>query len=217
MQRHLAIVILLALAASTSVAQEARRPSSDASARLQQQVQQLASGRSALQAENAGLKEQVTKLEKDAKALVSEKESLTRRAGTAEGKVNRAEAGQKSASSRLDGTETRLAEVVAKYRELAEQLRKVEAERNDLARQAAADGQGLKVCAQKNVQLAGIANEALDRYERKGCFGALAQAEPFTGLKRIEVQNAVEEYRQQVDGLRVPAVSAPDSAVNNDK
>ena len=93
-------------------------------------------------------------------------------------------------------------------KELAEQLRKVETERNELARQAAADGQGLKVCAQKNVQLAGIANEALDRYEKKGCFGALAQAEPFTGLKRIEVENAVEEYRQKVDSLQVPAADA---------
>jgi predicted site-specific integrase-resolvase len=64
------------------------------------------------------------------------------------------------------------------------------------------------VCAQKNVQLAGIATEALDRYEKKGCFGALAQAEPFTGLKRAEVENAVEEYRQRIDALQVPAADA---------
>jgi hypothetical protein len=54
------------------------------------------------------------------------------------------------------------------------------------------------------VQLADIANEALDRYEKKGCFGAIAQAEPFTGLKRVEVENAVEGYRQQIDGLALP-------------
>lgn len=197
--------VLVALASTASTAQEARRSSGDASARLQQQVQQLASERTALQSENARLKEQLAKLEKDAKAFATEKESLSRRAGTAESKVTRAEAGSKSASSRLEATESRLNEIVGKYKELAEQLRKVETERNDLARQAAADGQGFKVCAQKNVQLAGIANEALDRYEKKGCFGALAQAEPFTGLKRIEVENAVEEYRQKIDGLQVPS------------
>jgi chromosome segregation ATPase len=202
------MLAVLAIFAVTATAQEARRAGSDSTARMQQQMQQLGSEITALQAENAKLKQQVARLEKDAKAFATEKEALSRRAGAAESKVSRAEAGEQSAASRLEGTETRLNEVVAKYKELAEQLRKVETERNELARQAAADGQGLKVCAQKNVQLAGIANEALDRYEKKGCFGALAQAEPFTGLKRVEVQNAVEEYRQKIDALQMPAADA---------
>jgi chromosome segregation ATPase len=196
--------MMLGFLATAVPAQEARRAGSDANARMQQQLQQLGSERTALQTENAELKAQVAKLEKDAKALATEKEALARRAGTAESKVSRAESGQQSVASRLDSTESRLGEVVAKYKEMAEQLRKLETERNELARQAARDGQSLKVCAQRNVQLAGVANEALDRYEKKGCFGALAQAEPFTGLKRVEVENAVEAYRQEVDSLAVP-------------
>ena len=209
MSTRSALLILLPLVAMTATAQEARRAGSDATARLQQQMQQLAGERTALQAENAKLKEQVSKLEKDAKALSTEKDSLSRRAGVAENKVSRAEAGQQSVNSRLGSTEARLNEVVGKYKELAEQLRKVEAERSALAQQAASDAQGLKGCAQKNVQLAGVANEALDRYEKKGCFGALAQAEPFTRLKRVEVENAVEDYRQQVESLKVPAAASP--------
>lgn len=208
---RLTVVSTLVLVASASMAQEARRPAADASARLQQQVQQLASERTALQSENARLKEQVASLEKKGKALAAEKESLTRRAGTAESRVSRAEAGERSVGTRLEAAEARLNEVVGKYRELAEQLRKVESERSELARQAAADSQSLKVCAQKNVQLADVALEALDRYERKGCFGALAQAEPFTGLKRAEVENAAEAYRQQIDSLQVPAVGVLES------
>jgi chromosome segregation ATPase len=199
------LLMLWSLLAFTATAQEARRAGSEATARLQQQLQQLAGERTALQAENAKLKEQVSKLEKDAKALATEKDSLSRRAGAAESKVSRAEAGQQSVSSRLGSTETRLNEVVGKYKELAEQLRKLEGERGELTRQVAQDKQGLKVCAERNVQLAGVANEALDRYEKKGCFGALAQSEPFLGLKRVEVENAVEAYRQQVESLQAPA------------
>jgi chromosome segregation ATPase len=208
MRARASLLIIMTLLATMAVAQEARRAGSDASARMQQQLQQLASERTGLQAENAQLKAQVAKLDRDAKAFTTEKEALTRRAGVAESKVNRAESSQQSASSRLESTESRLNEVVGKYKELAEQLRKIESERNDLARQAAQDGQNLKVCAERNVQLAGIANEALDRYQKKGCFGALAQAEPFTGLKRIEVENAVDDYRQQIDSLKVPAAPA---------
>ncbi len=209
MGARFALLMLLSFLALAASAQEARRAGGDSMARLQQQMQQLAGERTALQAENAKLKEQVSKLEKDAKALGTEKDALSRRAGVAESKVSRAEAGQQSVSSRLESAETRLNEVVGKYKELAEQLRKVEAERSALAQQAASDAQGLKGCAQKNVQLAGVANEALDRYEKKGCFGALAQAEPFTRLKRVEVENAVEEYRQQVESLKVPAAASP--------
>ncbi len=209
MGARFALLMVLSLLALAASAQEARRPGGDATARLQQQMQQLAGERAALQAENAKLKEQVSKLEKDAKALRTEKDALSRRAGAAESKVSRAEAGQQSVSSRLESSETRLNEVVGKYKELAEQLRQVEAERSALAQQAAGDAQGLKGCAQKNVQLAGVANEALDRYEKKGCFGALAQAEPFTRLKRVEVENAVEDYREQVESLKVPAAASP--------
>jgi chromosome segregation ATPase len=209
MRVRASVLVLMALLSATTAAQEARRAGSDATARLQQQLQQLAGERTALQSENARLKAQIATLEKDAKAFATEKESLTRRAGTAESKVSRAEAGQQSASSRLEATESRLNEVIGKYKELAEQLRTVETERSALARQATADSQGLKGCAQKNVQLAGIANEALDRYQKKGCFGALAQVEPFTGLKRIEVENAVDEYRQQIDSLKLPAAVVP--------
>ncbi len=203
------ILLILSLLATTAFAQEARRAGSDASARLQQQLQQLGSERTALQTENAQLKAQVAKLDKDAKAFSTEKDALTRRAGAAESKVSRAESGQQSVSSRLESTESRLNEVVGKYKELAEQLRVLELERNNLARQVAQDGQNLEVCAKRNVQLADVANEALDRYQNKGCFGALAQAEPFTGLKRAEVENAVEDYRQQIDTLKVPAAATP--------
>lgn len=206
MHRYASLGILL-LVATMASAQEARRPAGGdaAASRLQAQVQQLGSEKMALEAENNRLKAQVATMEKDAKSLVTEKEALTRRAGTAESKVSRAESGQQSVSARLESTESRLTEVVGKYKELAEQLRKVETERNELAQQVAGNSQSLKVCAQRNIQLADVANEALDRYEKKGCFGALAQSEPFTGLKRIEVENAVEGYRDQIDSLKLPA------------
>lgn len=200
------VVILIATASGSANGQEARRPASDsASTMLQAQIQQLGSERAALQAENARLKEQLEKLEKASTAVAGEKEALARRAGSAESRVSRAEAGQQSTKARMEATEGRLSEVVAKYKELAEQLRTVETERNQFAQDSRRDAQSLQACAQKNVEMAGIANEALTRYEKKGCFGALAQAEPFTGIKRAQIENAVEEYRLRIDRAAIPA------------
>lgn len=205
--RSFIILLVGTLAVGTALAQEARRPApggNDAAlGRLQAQMQQLASENASLKAENGRLQEQVGRLEKDARTLSSEKESLTRRAGTAESRVGRAEAERQNSSTRLTATEDRLSEVVTKYKELVEQLRQLETERNQLAAEANRDSQALRSCAQKNIALAGIANEALDRYQEKGCFGALAQSEPFTGLKRVEIENAVDESRQQIEALKV--------------
>jgi chromosome segregation ATPase len=191
----------------TASAQEARR-SGDATARLQQAVMQLQNEKAQLAADNQKLKEQVARLEKEAGDLRAERGRLEARAGTAEAKAARADTG---AAARLETTEARLAEVVGKYRELAETLRGVEEERASLRQEVARTSAGLKSCATNNVALAGIASEALTRYEKKGCFGALAQAEPFTGIQRARIENAVADSRQQVEALRVPEAGREES------
>ncbi len=207
MYARIALLLLLAVQPAVLSAQEVRRSGGDATARLQQQLQQLAGERTALQTENARLKTELEQQKSGSGALAAEKDAMARRIRDAESKASRAEASQQSARSKADSTQTRLNELIAKYRELAEQMRATEAERDQYLAQASASAQQLQSCAQNNLKLADIANEALDRYAKKGCFGALAQAEPFTGLKRAEVENAVEAYRQGVDSLRVPAAT----------
>ncbi|MBL8226207.1 MAG: hypothetical protein JNM50_12860 [Chromatiales bacterium] len=199
--------VLALLALPGAGAQQARR-SGDATARLQQAVMQLQNEKAQAVAENQKLKEQLARLEKEAADLRAERGRLEARASTAEAKSARADAG---AATRLEATEARLAEVVGRYRELAEALRGVEEERASLRQEVARTTAGLKSCATNNVALAGIASEALTRYEKKGCFGALAQTEPFTGIQRARIQNAVADSRQQVEALRVPAVDKEES------
>lgn len=193
--------VLAVLALPGAGAQEARR-SGDATARLQQAVMQLQNEKAQVAAENQKLKEQLVRLEKEAADLRAAGGRLEARASTAEARAARSEAGT---TARLEAAEARLAEVAAKYRELAETLRGVEEERAFLRQEVARTGASLKSCATSNVALAGIASEALTRYEKKGCFGALAQSEPFTGIQRARIENAVADSRQQVEALRVPA------------
>jgi chromosome segregation ATPase len=206
----LAVAALATLVAAHASAQEARR-SGDASARLQQAVMQLQNEKAQLAAENQRLKADVERLQAEADRLDKERGSLERRASAAETKASRLEAGGGAAGERLRSTEARLNEVVGKYRELAETLRQVEQERATLRQQAARDAAALASCSTNNVELAGIADEALTRYVKKGCFGALAQAEPFTGIQRARIENAVAESRARIATLSVPpAAPEPD-------
>jgi chromosome segregation ATPase len=196
-------LLLLGLLTSQAVtAQEARR-SGDATARMQQALMQLQNEKTQLSAENQRLKADLDKAQAELDQLAKERGSLERRASTAELKASRLEQGGGAAGQRLQATEARLNEVVGKYRELAETLRQVEQERSELRQQSARDTAALNACSTSNVELADIADEALTRYQKKGCFGAMAQAEPFTGIARARVENAVTEARERVATLRL--------------
>jgi chromosome segregation ATPase len=189
---------------SAVLAQAVRRDEGGGASRLQAAVQQLAAERETLAAENLKLKEKVSALEEELKTLKTEQESLASRATRAEAQLNRSEASQQNLNSTLEATRGRLDEVVAKYRELAETLRTTETKRNRLQSDLTAGRRELESCQTANVELAGIAEQALVRYEKKGCFGALAQAEPFTGLSRTRIENLVEGYRARIAETTIP-------------
>jgi hypothetical protein len=135
-------------------------------------------------------------------------DGLAGRASRAEGEVQRAEAGRRSVDSSLDAARQRLEEVVAKYRELAESARGIEGDRNRATAELAASRRSLDACQAANVDLAGIAEEALKRYEQKGVFAALAQKDPVTGIERARIGNLVDGYRSEIEAKRVPVSGA---------
>ena len=57
----------------------------------------------------------------------------------------------------------------------------------------------LALCEDKNRKLYQLGRELMVLYERKGVDGVLAQREPFTGLRQVEVENLMEEYRDKLD------------------
>jgi chaperonin cofactor prefoldin len=54
-----------------------------------------------------------------------------------------------------------------------------------------------------NARLCVIAGELLDRYENKSVIGSLMEKEPFTQIKRVELEKLTEEYRERIEQLQV--------------
>ena len=46
--------------------------------------------------------------------------------------------------------------------------------------------------------------ELIDRYENKSFLTSALQAEPFTGLKRAQIEKMAEEERERFDKERLP-------------
>jgi chromosome segregation ATPase len=180
-------------------------------AQAMQQMQQLAAERTALQAENARLKQELEAVTKRADSASTQEEALKRRAQNAESASSRLAASNAASTASEARIQAQLDEVVAKFRETALTLKTVESERNSLRTEASASAGKLTTCREHNAALLTINEEILIRLENMGFWSKVAADEPFTRLKRIQLENLAAEYRVQARDLAEPAVVPAES------
>jgi chromosome segregation ATPase len=119
---------------------------------------------------------------KERAALQKDKETLTARATDTEGKLKTALAELAHARDALAATEKELAAV-----------RQV----------AAQQSRSIRICEDKNIKLYGVATDVMAKYRDQGFWDAVKRKEPFTGLRQVEVENLLEEFRDRADEARV--------------
>lgn len=205
-------ICLLALSALPSPAHaQVERSGGAGNAQLTQQLQQLASERTQLQGDNTRLKQELAAMRKELDALKGAHSADERRLRAFEGAALRAgadrDSSQRELELELEQARERMQELVAKFRETAGSLRDVESEKAALTGTLTRREAELKSCAEHNLKLFDINNEILARLEDRGFWSAVSSAEPFTRLKRVELDNLTEEYRGKAEDhlLQQPA------------
>lgn len=102
-------------------------------------------------------------------------------------------------------------------REIQENLDKTLAEKQVAEASATERGRQLEQCTIKNTKLYELNGELLQRYANKGVMDAMARREPFTGLKRVEMENLLQDFQSKLDeqrvstqqGVRAPGEASP--------
>jgi len=61
-----------------------------------------------------------------------------------------------------------------------------------------------KRCVEHNARFAQLSEELVKQYENKGLLGTLGQIEPFTQLKKVELEKMCQEYRDKIDDDTLP-------------
>jgi chromosome segregation ATPase len=207
------LVAMLAIFASTiSNAETARRDGGGDNAallRAQGQVREMAAQRDALTAEVEKLKEEMKKKldEKDAKIA-----ALNKRLDVAQASADKSESAadktrevNQAMRDRILDAQDKMQKLVAKYKELVAALRVIEDERTTLQQTVARKNAELDSCSKDNVSLYQTSLELIDRYESKGVWDAMLEREPVTQLKRVELENVVQDYRTRVNAAKVDA------------
>jgi chromosome segregation ATPase len=203
----------LLLIAGLATAQTQRAGGGNAMA---QQYQELAKERTQLKAQIAKLEAERDEMQKQLKAASAERDGLKAKVGAAQASAASDKAHSESTEAALAENRRKLEELVGRFRELAKTLRDTEAERIQLAGDLGIRRRELEVCVDHNHKLVGLSHEVLDRYEHVGLFESLARAEPFTRIKRTEVENLSDEYRDRVDAEKTAAPAAGPPAPHGD-
>lgn len=200
------LAILWGVATSLAVVPcfAADKSAKDPAKKLQQQLR-LA------EQEKARLAQQVAAADgrsKELEAKVSEAQSkadvasgrigrLSREVDALKGEVAASKAEQSSLTARLAEMEGNLAAARAAH----------EVEKRRLESLLVAQKSAFQGCSERNSRMYRLGNELLDRYEEKGCFSSLLQGEPFTGLKRAQIEKMVEEEREKLDENKLLSVT----------
>ncbi|MBL8415616.1 MAG: hypothetical protein JNM42_14345 [Propionivibrio sp.] len=183
------LLLMSALAVSPALAADKKAdPNKEQVRRMQQAQRKLEQEKAQLAAQKAAVESELDEEKKRA-------ESEALRASALKRDVN----GLRSAR---DAVAAKLAETEAELRKTQEAQRAAEAEGKRLQSALSAERQQHATCVERGNELRKVSGEVLELYEKKTCLDSALQSEPFTGLKRVEIENAVEDLRDKLDGLR---------------
>lgn len=207
-------ILIFAVAATLAVPAWAANESRERQMlrRLQQQVQQTDQARMQAEQERATALADKESAERELEKL----KDRTRQLAGERSARNRAEQDLKAAKTEVEALKTRLAETEAKLadsqsqqRATAQTLAQTESAKKRTEGELAGKAQDLQVCRTHNGRLYGLGREMMQKYRDKSCQDALAQAEPFTGLKKVEVENLLETWRDQLDREKLGSFDTP--------
>ncbi len=200
--------VTLAVCATDIGHAQTARSGSGPSAQLLQQMQQLASERTSLQAENAKLKKDLEDAHKERDSVKNAQQALDRRAKSSEVSLRDSVSQRAAVDKENAQLKEKMQQLLDKFKETIATLRQVETEATTAKQTLASHDQQMKVCVEHNLALYNLNQEVLNRLEHQSAFTRVAQLEPFTRIKRTQLENLVDEYKTRAEEQRL----APDSA-----
>lgn len=194
--------LLLCMAGTATHAEASDKRASrerEALRRVQQQMSQMQGDMAALEQEKAKLSADLDKAAASSKAEEGKAARLQRELGASKRQLLSVTQELTLTKEALATTTQHLTETKASLDETSRTLQQAEVEKRDLQTLKARNARDMAACEHKNIALYALGRSLMDRFEHKTCGETLAEKEPFTGLKKVETENLLEEYRDKLD------------------
>jgi chromosome segregation ATPase len=205
------LLVMMALATSPSWAANDSREK-QMLRRMQQQVLQIEQARAQAEQEKAAALADKETAERELEKFGATKRQLAgERAARRrmEAELEAVQTENDALKTRLADTEKQLADSVALQRSTAQTLAQTESAKKQTEGELSGKVRDLQSCQTHNGSLYTLGREMMQKYRDKSCQDALAQAEPFTGLKKVEVENLLEIWRDRLDREKLGANGKP--------
>lgn len=178
--------------------------------RARQQIQQLSQEKAALEAKLGGF-------EQEKAALAAEKEKLASQIRDAEarasgegrkrtqlqGTLDAVSKEKQSLLEQKNGLEKRLAEMTARQSETARELAAMKTQKQQADAIAESRSRQVASCEDKNMKLYQHGRDLIEQCRDRSKTDAVLRLEPFTGIKRVEIENLLESYRDKLDAQKL--------------
>lgn len=165
----------------------------EAFARAQYMIRQMNAELTQLKSTNQTLLAEKTSQEKELAALQKKYDKL----------ADKADENKKAMKGRVVEIKQQYKDEVEAHVETRRLLAEKIQEKNDLLKIATGQTQTIDLCVANNKKLYEIDQELLTVYENKGVWDSVTQAEPFSRLSQVKIENLVDDYQYRLDDLRV--------------
>ena len=182
---------------------QVERSGGTANTQLYQDYQQAVAERARLKADSDKLKGELDRVKQQVATLKQQLAAAQAGAATSQATANAAENSRATTAKNLETLRGDAQQLVERFRQTIATLKGVELDRSQLQHDLAQSRAEFDRCALANYDLYQVDNEVLGRYAHQGAFTYMARAEPFTRIERTRIDNAVLEYRQRAQALRV--------------
>jgi chromosome segregation ATPase len=206
------IAFSIAILALSSAGAQTQRSGGGETQKIMQQYQQVAAEKTALQTQQAQTIKDIEAARAEIASLKKERDSLKSRSSASAMQVAQlaqSTAGKESAEKSLEQLKQKTGELVTRFREMATNLKEVEADRARLLGDLKVRSAEFDKCAEDNLGLFEVNTQILDRYEHVGVFTKVGTADPFTKIARARIENLVDEYRERALELRAVKKAGP--------
>lgn len=222
------ILLLAVLALFATMPTHAAEKKDKAAKRMAQMMQKVQQEKAEMQAQfdkdKAALEEKVKKSEEETnktkgsvavatrkyKALAAELEALRasseKEKSDLEAQLRQSEASLQKTKTALEGTQKSLADMTQQYQSSQRDNKQGEAQRKELVSNLTRKAQQFNVCQEKNAKLYDFGQQLVKIYDKPSTYEAVVRTEPFGQVKRVELENILQEYRDKLDEQKVGAL-----------
>ena len=160
-------------------------------------------GKSVLAGQKRALEAEVERLGKKNMSMLEENKALNALKKKLKDETLFLKAKIEELSENCSKVKTELADLELKYGRVImgfdQDLKSMVAEKKTLQSELRKERQKFDRCMTKNAKLCLIANELIEKYQNKGVIGTLMQKEPFTQLKKVEIEKFMQEYKEKIE------------------